>query len=549
LPIALHFLRSRPKKEVRFPTLRFLQESVMRDMRRHRLRRWLTLALRTLVIALLVAAFARPFWKNQQAAQQTAIVVAVDNSMSMQAGSRWEDLRRQALAEIDLLAPGDQAALLQINPSPRWIVPLTQNVAGVRAALMEMKPGFEATHYPAALRMAGDALAAIPAHSKIIAWMADEQRLGWLGTPFDQPLPPGIKVRFGQSFSEPRRQAAITSTRWVAGAETSSIEVAIRLFKPASDHRRLTIRAGDTVLAEQPVSLQQSTENKVSVPLKMPPGQTVDGLKVSLDPDDLPADDTAWLAIAPQVGTAVLCEAPKTGADFLAHALGSTHRLNESPLDAVPFPGGDWRPSSVAIVRDGAAFAPPRVEHLDRFAKAGGALWIFIDGSEAQRRWLDARGVHVAERPAESEPWHLRDWDSDSPVLSAFSGEGLLSLMDVEFYQGFELSGDAVVPLANWPNGSAAIALVNSGGQKFLLCGFLPERAFTDWLVQPSFVPLVHQAVRWLASLNTTSRDWRVGDTVALPAEKGWWRSLDSPRAAPPREVSGSVRPDAPGLY
>ncbi len=106
LPIALHFLRSRPKNEIRFPSLRFLGESALRDTRKHRLRRWLTLALRVLVILLLAAAFARPFWKNKQAAHETALLVAVDNSMSMQTGQRWETLRQQALNLLDQLSPG-----------------------------------------------------------------------------------------------------------------------------------------------------------------------------------------------------------------------------------------------------------------------------------------------------------------------------------------------------------------------------------------------------------------------------------------------------------
>lgn len=549
VPIALHFLRSKPKTEVRFPSLRFLGESALRDTRKHRLRRWLTLALRILIILLLAAAFARPFWKDQQAAKQTALIVAVDNSLSMQAGTRWEDLRQKALADLDQLSAGDQAGILQINPAPRWLVPITQDLAGVRAALQEMKPGFETTRYPAALRLAGETLAALPARKKIIVWMADEQRLGWLSAPLDQPLPAGVEIHFGEAVPAPARQAAITSARWIQNAKDGEVEASVRLYSPATAQRQVEVRSGETVLARQTVSLKQGAETKVRLPVALLAGQTVDGLKITITPDDLPADDTAWVAVLPQTAAAVLTEPPPAGTDYLAHALSATRKLNENPLEAAPFPAADWPLGSVAVVQGGSLFTGPRRPHLDRFAKAGGALWIFADGSPEQRQWLEERGVLLAERPAESDPWTLRDWDAENPLLTAFGGEGLFSLMEVEFHQGFDLSGDAVTAVANWPNGTAAIATVNAGGQKFLVCGFPPTREATDWLVQPSFVPFVHQAARWLASVNAAGRNWRVGDTIPLPPGKGTWRVIDSPRPAEPREVSGGVQPEAPGLY
>ncbi len=551
LPILLHFLRSKPKAVVRFPSLRFLGETAIRDTRRHRLRRWLTLALRVLVIALLAAAFARPFFKNEAAAHGAVMVIAVDNSMSMQATGRWETARAWALAQLDALQPGDTAGLLLMNPAPSWALPLTDDLARVRATLNSMLPGFETTRYGGALRMAGNALAAHPARSKTLVWMADEQRLGWRGRAFDDPLPPGVHLRLAEIVPAPARQAAITALRWSPGpAGEPGVEATVRLFAPAKDTRHLVVSVpGGQTSLPRAVELEAGTDSQVRVPLDfLPP----DGVRVAMtEADDLPADDSAYLAAEPRGTTAVLCSGPGTDSNFLAHALDSTRKLpNETPLAPVPLPDGDWPASAVAVLNGPDAFVAPQLARLDKFTAAGGALWVFVDGSTAQADWLQKLGIHVTHYPDEGKSWHLQDWDSEHPSLTAFSDGGLLPLMEVGFERGFRLAGDNLTAVADWSDGSAAIAECSANGQRIFLCGFPLARDATDWPLRPSFVPFVHRSVRWLASLSSNRRDWRVGDTIALPAPgRGNWHAVDAARPQADRQVSGSVRPTVPGLY
>ena len=82
---------------------------------------------------------------------------------------------------------------------------------------------------------------------------------------------------------------------------------------------------------------------------------------------------------------------------------------------------------------------------------------------------------------------------------------------------GLSLAGDALAPIANWPDGKMAIAELDRGGRHLLLTGFPPDRAATDWPAQPSFVPFVHCAVRWLGAVRDTHTDWRVGDARFWP--------------------------------
>jgi hypothetical protein len=543
LPVVLHFLRRRHNAVVRFPSLRFLGETALRDTRRHQLLRWLTLLLRCLAIALIAGAFARPFWQSSAASHRQLMVVAVDNSMSMQAAGRWENLQNWALKQLDDLNPGDQAAVLVMNPAPVWLVPLTDDMDRVRSALKNLRPGYEKTRYAGTLKMAGANLELHPGAAKTLVWMADEQRAGWRGVDFAQTLPAGVKIRFADSAPEPNRQAAITSLQW--SLDKPGLVVNVRLFAPLQDQRRITVSAGGQSLTEQTVSLHAG-DNKIFLPFS--PLENADGFRVAMDADDLPADDTAWIVPKKTAADTVLLDAV-AGTDFLAHALRSTEKLGATALKAESLPGKNWPADSVVILRGDDAFHPPHLEQLDHYFDAGGALWIFVDGSAGQLDWLSKHGIEAATRKTSENAWHLQDWDPDHPVLAAFAGQSLLPLLSVEFHRGFNLAGSQLAPVADWPDGKMALAEWSDGGHRLLLAGFPINRAATDWPTQPSFVPFVHQTVRWLGSFSEQHDDWRVGDTISLPATNRTWRVLDSPATQHGRNVGGSIRPDAPGLY
>jgi hypothetical protein len=88
LPVLLHLRRNRPKETVAFSTLMFLEESPPVTKTRSRLQDILLLMLRCLAIALLILAFARPFFpaKDKPAASADGAAmnfILIDTSASM----------------------------------------------------------------------------------------------------------------------------------------------------------------------------------------------------------------------------------------------------------------------------------------------------------------------------------------------------------------------------------------------------------------------------------------------------------------------------------
>src|SRR5438105_12250540 len=88
IPIVLHLIMRQQPKHLIFPAFRFLQLRHRTNQRKLRLRHWLLLALRMLLVALMCLALARPRLFSDFAglsADQSAIVVLViDTSPSME---------------------------------------------------------------------------------------------------------------------------------------------------------------------------------------------------------------------------------------------------------------------------------------------------------------------------------------------------------------------------------------------------------------------------------------------------------------------------------
>src|SRR5437763_9413796 len=94
VPIFVHLIQRERKRVIQFPSLMFLRRIPYQSVRRRRIRHWALLMVRLAALALIVAAFARPFFRRDTlaaATQQSAreVVILVDNSYSMEYGSRW----------------------------------------------------------------------------------------------------------------------------------------------------------------------------------------------------------------------------------------------------------------------------------------------------------------------------------------------------------------------------------------------------------------------------------------------------------------------------
>src|SRR5258707_12011730 len=101
VPVLIHLIQRERKRVVEFPSLMFVRRIPYQSVRRRRIRHWFLLLLRAAAIALIVAAFARPFVRQSAVASAVSggardIVILLDRSASMGYGDHWTKARDAA---------------------------------------------------------------------------------------------------------------------------------------------------------------------------------------------------------------------------------------------------------------------------------------------------------------------------------------------------------------------------------------------------------------------------------------------------------------------
>lgn len=119
LPLVIHLLNLRKLKKVEISSLSFIKELQKTKIKRIKIKQWILLAVRTLLIASLVLAFSKPAVRSissfSSGAKTTAVII-IDNSFSMSvvdAGGSYFNQAKQAAEKIlNSFNTGDEAAVI-----------------------------------------------------------------------------------------------------------------------------------------------------------------------------------------------------------------------------------------------------------------------------------------------------------------------------------------------------------------------------------------------------------------------------------------------------
>ena len=184
VPIFVHLIQRERKDIVEFPSLMFIRRIPYQSVERRRIHNWSLLLLRIAAMALVIAAFSRPFFATEAATAAITsgareVVILLDRSASMGYGDHWTRAQDEARRIVGDSSGQDRATLVLFDRGVEEAVRATtsrgelelRRAAGDRVA--------EATRYAPALREAQSLLSRSDRQRKEAYLISDFQKSGW----------------------------------------------------------------------------------------------------------------------------------------------------------------------------------------------------------------------------------------------------------------------------------------------------------------------------------------------------------------------------------
>ena len=533
VPVLVHLIQRERKRVIEFPSLMFVQKIPYQSVRRRRIRHWALLLLRAAAIALIVAAFARPYLPASAAAALGAgtggsreVVILLDQSASMGYGDRWQRAKDEAARVIGSIGTTDKATLVLFSRNAEENLRATADRGRLEAALRAAQLTSSGTRFGPALKLAESILTRSTLPRKEAVLISDFQKTGWSGSE-DVHFPEGMALT-----------PVSVATETVANVAVPSVSFARSSF---SNQERITVTAGvankgAAPLTNVPVTLEidgrvietlpVSVAANASASLSFSPftlsEPSVHGV-VKAGSDPMPADNTFDFVVTPSQSVSVLLvDSGGESSFFLTKALG----IGTTPAFKVEVvQAGRVTPqmldSRAAVILNDTQLPP---------ALAGGALKAFVERGGGvlvavgdRTNWpandadllpgqfgqvvdrMDGRGATIGFR------------DYSHPVFEVFKAprSGDFSAARVLKYRSLQTTPDARV-LARYDDGGVAVAERRVGGGRVVVLTTTLDDSWNDLELKPVYLPLVHQLVRYVSQYEQSSAWATVGQVVDL---------------------------------
>jgi hypothetical protein len=539
IPVLVHLIQRERKRVVEFPSLMFLRRIPYQSVRRRRIRNWLLLAMRAAALALIVAAFARPFVRQGPLAAAAVdgareVVVLLDRSASMAWGDHWQRARTAARLAIDDLAPDDRATLVLFASSAEEHVRATTDRARIKAAVDAARVGSGATRYGPALKLAQSILGRSPLARREAILITDFQKSGWTGSE-DVRFPEGTVLTPVSVASAETPNLSIPTVTFArttfSGQERVAVTTGIINRSPIGiSDLPVTLEIDGRTIETQPVGVASNASSSV-VFAPFTVGEANMKGTVRAGSDQLPQDNAFDFVLTPGRPVDVLVIDSRDGRSarvdpsfYLTKALaiGTTPSFHVDPVAPAQVTLAQLDKHAIVVLNDVVFPSALGDGVLTRFVERGGGVLVILGEHST---W--PAGDDAALLPGKLGPpvdaggggsGSLGFINYSHPIFELFKAprSGDFSAARVFRYRALDTTapGSDARVLARFDDGAVAAAERRVGAGRIIAFASTIDDSWNDLALKPVFLPLVHQTMRYLARYEEPASWYVVGQAL-----------------------------------
>jgi hypothetical protein len=508
LPLYLHLLKKhkRPPKQV--PSLMLYESRVVSSTRHRRLDHILLLSLRLLLLLFLILAFANPFINRDSAAlaSNRLVLLVIDNSFSMRAGTRLADAKDAA---VTVLA-GKGAARAQVATFGSQLRLMTQPIedqSALRAAVQSIQPGDAHGTFGELARAVRATAEAV--HTPIELHVFSDMQRGNLAAIFsDMALPGNVKIVTHAVITKVQPNWTVESVDvpgqvWGKDAKPVHVQAVIASYGTTAAHRNASLVVNSKTIAMKSVAVPANGRATVDFPaLEVPYGFSRCEVKID-SADGFPADDLRRFAVERSDPQKVLLihsygdtRSPLYIGAALSAAAQSAFLLESISVNEA----ADRQPSNYAfIILSDLNSLPSLLENsLTQYVRSGGSLLIAAGTAAGARSQIPIFGARINQtRDYSRVPGRymaVGSSDSSYPAVAKANG-----WPGVKFFYALDVEpGDSRVIVRLGDQTPLLLEKRIGEGRVMLLTSGL-DNLTNDFPLAPAFVPFIEHTARYLA--------------------------------------------------
>jgi len=517
LPLYLHLLRRHQSEAMPFSSLMFFERRTQSSIKHRRLRHLLLLSLRIAVLLLLALVFANPFLSRPVAGMMgnKLLVLVIDNSFSMRAGSRLADAKRAALGVLDARNPGTRAQVMTLGSQLHALTAQSQDSGELRQAVNSVAPGDSRASFAEVARGVRSLAEAVSIPIEVHLF-SDLQKSAMPASFQEMVLPPNATLVLHPVVKEPGPNwtvESVSAPAQVWDPKKARVQAVVAGFHTPAATRTVSLVVNGKTIATRSASVPANGRATVEFDsLDAPYGFS--RCEVSIDSaDDLPADDRFIFSVERSDPRRVLfihegndARSPLYFGSALASAAGGVFALESRSVEQA----ANAQPSQYAfVVLSDVLSLPPALEQsLVDYVRGGGSVLIALGASAARRPRIPvlAESIQGVHNYTDSSQRFLTVGDVDPTYPSLAKSE---RWANVEFYFAVAADTTGARVAARLTDGTPLLVEKKLNEGRVLLFASGLDNFTNDFPLHPIFVPFVEQTARYLSGMRQ-----RIGSSV-----------------------------------